>query len=408
MRLPGGQHLSYCTNVHPGERWDEVRAVLQGPVSQVAGWMGMGASADAPDRSGDFGVGLRLSAEAVNALRAQDDVAALADTLAARGQYVFTLNGFPYGTFHARAVKQGVYAPDWCSEARLHYTCALSDTLAALLPGAGPDVHGSISTLPLGFGADFRQDTARALAAEHLLQAAAKLTRITLQGGPHIALALEPEPHCALETTADAVAYFEAHLWTRAAVARMAALTGLGPARAEQALRTHLGLCLDACHAAVEFEEVGALRAAIDGAGLAVPKVQLSAGLRLCPRHPDARASLSDYLDPVYLHQVVSRRGQRLSRYLDLPDALADREALAADEWRVHFHVPIFHDRLGAFDSTQDFLVALLDSHRTRPLTRHLEVETYTWDVLPPALRSDEVTADIARELRWVRERLGV
>ena len=72
-------------------------------------------------------------------------------------------------------------------------------------------------------------------------------------------------------------------------------------------------------------------------------------------------------------------------------------------EWRVHFHVPVFLDRAGVFGSTQDAIPATLDALRSELAAHHLEVETYTWDVLPADLRLPMVES-IARELEWVQD----
>ncbi|MBC7973451.1 MAG: hypothetical protein H7138_00595, partial [Myxococcales bacterium] len=168
--------------------------------------------------------------------------------------------------------------------------------------------------------------------------------------------------------------------------------------------RRYLGVCLDACHAAVELEDLESALAALAAARVPIAKIQLSAGLQIAPVDDLARAALARYAEDVYLHQVVARRGATLTRYVDLPDALADHAP--ADEWRVHFHVPIFRATLGRFATTQAFLVELLAHHARTPLAPHLEVETYTWDVLPPELRDQPLADAIARELIWVKERL--
>jgi hypothetical protein len=77
------------------------------------------------------------------------------------------------------------------------------------------------------------------------------------------------------------------------------------------------------------------------------------------------------------------------------------------EEWRVHFHVPVFLERLPAFDTTQSFLSEILALHKANPISSHLEVETYTWDVLPEDLRAGSVVDAVVRELNWVRGQLS-
>jgi sugar phosphate isomerase/epimerase len=271
-------------------------------------------------------------------------------------------------------VKESVYDPDWLHAERRAYTSRLVAILRELVPDG---VTGSISTLPGTLRAG-PGDAARIAAA--LADVAGELRACERDHGKHIVLAIEPEPGCMLATTADAIAFFDAHVPDR----------------------RHLGICLDACHAAVEFEDVHAALAALRAHGVPIAKVQLSCGLRIAPVDAAARAELARFADDVYLHQVATRAG---ARYLDLPFALAD--ATPADEWRVHFHVPIFREALGAFSSTQAFLAELLAEHRRAEISPHLEVETYTWDVLPAEFRDEPIADAIARELRWVIERLA-
>ncbi|HWP35801.1 MAG TPA: metabolite traffic protein EboE [Thermodesulfobacteriota bacterium] len=402
LAAPGGPHLTYCTNVHPGEAWGEVRAVLERDVAAVKARV-------APDRP--FGLGLRLSARAAAELAGPGALDELRTLLAERGLYVFTLNGFPYGAFHGPRVKEAVYRPDWLEEARLEYADRLAWLLAALLP-AEPGLEGSVSTVPGAFRARAGSEADLAAMADRLLRHAATLHRIREATGRTIVLALEPEPCCALETVADAVGFFERWLFAAGAVARLAALTGLSRAASEAALRRHLGVCLDACHLAVEFEEPAAALAAFEAAGIRVAKVQLSAGLAatLSARDRGLVEALAALAGGPYLHQVVERRPEGLVRYADLPEALA---ALAADptgarrEWRIHLHVPLFGEALGPFRSTQGWLRELLARLRQRPASAHLEVETYTWTVLPAEYRAESLAAALARELEWVQRALA-
>jgi hypothetical protein len=229
----------------------------------------------------------------------------------------------------------------------------------------------------------------------------AMLVDLARTKGRHIALALEPEPECFLETTDEAVRFFEQRLLGREALARLVEVADIEPQEAERVLRRHLGVCLDTCHASVEFETPLAAYRKLGAAGITVPKVQLSAGLRLPSATPEALRRLHDFADGVYLHQTVVRSGEQLYRYLDLPEALASAHEAGA-EWRVHFHVPIFLQELGPFESTQADLLPLLAELATTPSCPHLEVETYTWDVLPEAFRDVPIDRAIARELHFV------
>jgi hypothetical protein len=226
--------------------------------------------------------------------------------------------------------------------------------------------------------------------------------------GEEVTLALEPEPCCVLETIDETLAFFERRLLAPPARRELSELAGVSEVEAEGVLRRHLGVCLDACHAAVEFESPDDAVRRLRGAGIRIAKVQLSAGLRVAELGGAALDALREYDEPVYLHQVVARAADgRLHRYADLPDAFTSPTALAASEWRVHFHVPLYREKLRGFVNTQPFLVRLLELQKEDPFTDQLEVETYTWDVLPAEHRGEDVVVSIARELEWVLEQLG-
>jgi sugar phosphate isomerase/epimerase len=399
MRLEGGLgHLTYCTNIHRGETWPEVLAALERYLPAVkAGF--------APDRP--FGVGLRLSAVAAEALREEAAFAQLQGLLRAHDLYVFTINGFPYGPFHGVRVKEEVYQPDWQHEERLAYTDLLADLLADLLPDE-PGLEGSVSTVPGTFKPLSKGSGVVERIAENMVRHVAHLVLLRARTGRTIALALEPEPYCFLETVDETVRFFEQHLFAAAAIDRLADLCGTTRGDAEQALHRHLGVCYDVCHAAVEYEDPSGGLEDLRGAGIRVPKLQLSAALRIAAVDAAKAERLRSFDEPVYLHQVVERRAGRLTRYLDLPQAFAALGAGPGEprEWRVHFHVPIFLDEIEHFSTTQDFLREILAIHREDPVSAHLEVETYTWDVLPEQDRQGDVATAIARELAWVRDRL--
>ena len=394
MRLGGGlEELTYCINVHPTETWEELRAALTGPAARVKA----AASPDEP-----FAIGLRISGTALASLRDPATRAALCALLDAEGFRAVTVNGFPYGRFHGARVKEDVYRPDWREEERLRYTCDLADLMAEIAP-EGEVV--SLSTVPGSFAP--RAEGAEAEMADRMLRAAAHCVALHRRTGVVVALALEPEPFCFLETIEQSVEFFAHHLYSDGAAERLIALTGLAPEDARAALPRHLGLCYDVCHAAVEFEDPAASLAALREAGVPVHKLQLSAALRVPIVGPEARAALAAFDEPTYLHQVVARRDGRLRRLPDLGPALARGTEADGEEWRVHFHVPLFLRDLGAFESTQAYLAEILALHRAGPISPHLEVETYTWDVLPEPLREGPIEEAIARELLWVRERLA-
>lgn len=412
--------IGYCSNVHAGE---SLEAVLDGlcrhvPVVRAALRADRAIDSSTAHTSTDrLPIGLRLSAAAMTELDAPAARARLCATLDELGARVFTLNGFPYGRFHAAPVKSRVYAPDWSTDARLAYTNALARLLASLVPEGA---RASVSTVPGSYKPWVRDDPARRdRIVAHLLAHVASLVRLERTTGRTITLALEPEPGCLIETVAETVTFFETRLYAADAVARLARETGLDSAGAARALRRHLGVCYDVCHAAVEFEDARASLAALIAAGIPILKLQLSSALRIPAMNADIADELARFDEPVYLHQVVQRAADGgLRRYDDLGDALVDwsrscrassRDRLGCavpTEWRVHFHVPVFLESLPAFETTQAFLREVLVMQREQGLTSELEIETYTWDVLPEPLRDRPLGEAIAAELLWVQETL--
>ncbi|WP_110655459.1 metabolite traffic protein EboE [Salinicola halimionae] len=393
MQLPDdlGQ-LTYCLNIHPTQTWEAVRDALLGPVKRVR---------EAVSPEATFGVGLRLSAQALEELRAPDARAELKDILARENYRVVTMNGFPFGPFHGIPVKQNVYQPDWKQRARLDYTCWLADLMSEL--GAAGDTL-SLSTVPGTFKP--LAEGAQSQMADNLLKAAAHCVELARQTQVTIAIALEPEPHCFLETIAETVAFFRDWLYSDAAAARLSELSGLSLDEAKQALPRHLGVCYDVCHAAVEFEDPATSIEALRTAGIPIHKLQLSAALRIPQFDAAKREALVPFCERTYLHQVVVATDHGLVRYADLPEALADDARTDGEEWRIHYHVPIFVETIPPFETTQSFLADILALHRQQPISQHLEVETYTWQVLPENLRTESVETAVARELTWVKQQL--
>jgi sugar phosphate isomerase/epimerase len=386
-------HLTYCTNIHAGETWADVFERLKLYLPEVKAEI----SPDAP-----FGVGLRLANAASETLAEPGMMEAFKSFLADGGYYVFTLNGFPYGTFHGSRVKEGAYLPDWSEDTRLSYTNRLADQLAELQPDG---MDGSLSTVP-GTFKPWAEGRVEAI-TNNLIAHVAHLVALRERTGKTVNLAIEPEPYCFLETIEETVDYFQNHLFSDAALATLTKQTGQSRGDAADSLRRHIGLCYDVCHAAVEFEDPRESVAALRRAGIGIGKVQLSSALRVTEIGPSSREQLEPFSEPVYLHQTVQSKDGAVTRFVDLPEALAQIDEAHGSEWRIHFHVPIFLEHMRDFSTTQSFLREILAMHRENPISKHLEVETYTWDVLPEQYRGLPVGKAIAREMNWVKGQLG-
>jgi sugar phosphate isomerase/epimerase len=396
MKHAGRLDLTYCSNIHAGERWDEVSAALARTLPCVRERLA---------HAGPFAVGLRLSAMAARALEHAETLDTFREFLDGAGCYVPTINGFPYGAFHGTQVKERVYQPDWRDPERVEYSNRLARILIALDDGHAGAL--SVSTVPGAFRSHVTSPSDVDLMVANFLDHAAYLKRLRLETGKTVTLAIEPEPACHIETVDEAIAFFREHLFDNARVAAAARRTGMALTTSD--IAAHLGVCLDTCHMAVEFEPIDRVFRDLDAAGIAIAKIQLSSALRLAS---SAAASPEDvfgpFADDTYLHQVVVARAGAVTRYTDLPEALsAFRRGDNEDgEWRVHFHVPIFLASMGRFETTQPYLADVLQRARQDQIATCLEVETYTWDVLPAEYRTSDVCTAIARELAWVRERL--
>jgi sugar phosphate isomerase/epimerase len=354
--------LGYCTNVHPAQT---VAGVLEGldrytvPVMKRVGK--------------PVAAGLWLAKPVAEELLASQGVSRFADALKSRGLTTYTLNAFPYGDFHAARVKENVYLPDWTTHERQSYTENCAQILAQLL---APELEGSISTLPIGFkGFDKLADLN--VASERLTDFALQMSRLEKETGRTIRLAIEPEPFCLIETTDEAIAFFKL-LW------KVATRRG-----AEESVRRHIGVCYDVCHQAIEFEEADEAIALLTLEGIRINKVQISCAIHLDRpgKNPEARAALRHYIEPRYLHQTYALTSDdTVFPVMDLSESFLANpgdDFLAATAWRVHFHVPVDADHLGPLGTTRPAVRSALAALAKLDYAPHLEVETYTWNVMP-------------------------
>jgi hypothetical protein len=394
LELAGGLgHLTYSTLVHPGDTWPEMRQSLGTYLPAVKARV----CPDAP-----FGVSLRLSASSAETLHgdpsAREELAAF---LAENDLYLYTVNAFPYGAFKGGPVKQEVYEPDWRSPERRAYTARVADILAEV---GSPAVNPSIQTPPLGFKPNVTGPDVVDAYTENLLHLVAHLVGLERSTGRTVTLAIEPEPYCFLETTPETVGYFEEHLYTNASAARLARLAGLPLSEAHGALRRHLGVVFDICHQALEYEDVKESVTSLNAAGIPIFKFQEAAAIRVPEVTDEAVDALRPYAETIYLTQTLERSEGEASIYLNLEEAFAAWEAHPGPrEWRVHIHVPVFLEDLGAFQSTRQAIVEGLSLHREAPLSAQLEIETYTWDMLPEELKTGDIVDYVSREIEWVR-----
>ncbi len=379
MKLKADQHLAYCTNIHPAETWEKTFQVLKTDVLAVR---------DSLSQTEPFAIGLRLSALAAEELIGTngEKLETFKAWLKEENCYVFTINGFPYGAFHGTRVKEEVYRPDWTTEERLTYTSHLLIIINELCP---EDSGGSVSTLPGSFK-EFEAD--ENLIFSNLYACAKFIEILAEESGKDLHLGLEPEPLGHFENTQETLAFFERFFdWCD--------LKDLSV----ECLKKHIGINYDTCHFALEFDDCHQSLKALTDAGLRISKIHLSNALSFNPKNANALQAIQAFNEPTYLHQVILNTDP-LTRYKDLPDF--QETPPTATEGRIHFHIPLYSEPLSPLSSTLDHAEAALEYLKKHPETcPHLEIETYTWGVLPEQLQKP-LTEQISSEYRWVLGRL--
>ena len=381
MKLSHGLHLAYCTNIHRGETWPETFDALQRHTLAVR---------DRVARGEPYAIGLRLSDQASRELSESKTLADFRRWLDQENCYVFTINGFPYGKFHGTRVKEQVYAPDWTTRDRLEFTLRLFEILSQLVPSG---IEGSVSTVPCSFKEFIKSDEQVEAMRDNLWRCVDGIADISERTGRMLHLGLEPEPLCYLETSAETVLFFQQMRADR---------------EFDERLSRHLGVNYDTCHLACEFEEPSHAIAQFRQNNIRISKLHLSSALKVLPT-ADTRAALRGFADDVYFHQVIERRPDAtLHRYRDLDVALASPPANDPREWRIHFHIPLHSKPTPVFNNTADHIAGVLQELKEHPkLCQHLEMETYTWEVMPAEMKNRDVVDQLASEYDWTLAQLA-
>jgi hypothetical protein len=401
MEIQDNLHLTYCSNIHPGETWMEVFDTLKKNIPEIK-------KSISPDKK--FGIGLRLSAEAAEVLLSENHLKDFKRWLNENDCYVFTMNGFPYGNFHNTIVKDEVYKPDWTTDFRLQYTLDLINVLAELIP---ENSEGGISTSPLSYKPwikDSKQlDFIINSSCFHLMKCVEELVTIHKTSGKIIHLDIEPEPNCLLENANETVFFFTDFLLPYG-VNYFNDKHGLTKEDAEKIILEHIRICYDVCHFAVEFQDPLNSLLRLTDAGIKIGKVQISSALKVFTGENVDRKKIlehySKFAESTYLHQTIAKDSEgKLHHYPDLPEALKNFENEKLREWRTHYHVPVFMPTYNELQSTQDDILKVFGALKKNKFTNHLEVETYTWEVLPQEERLP-MNDSIIRELNWVKNNL--
>jgi hypothetical protein len=390
-------HLTYSTLVHPADDWDQIWHSLNTYVPKVR---------DRFAGNQRFGVSLRLSAKSAETLvNSKADRDKLRKFLDDNNMYLYTVNAFVYGHFKGELVKEQVYEPDWRSEERTQYTMNVASIVADIAP---KDVNPSIQTSPLGFKPRVTGPDVVESYTTNVLRVAKHLVELEQKTGVTVTLGLEPEPYCYLETTDETVNYFTNELYAGKSVEKFAKMSSMPISEAMVALRKHVGIVYDICHLAVEYEDITESLQKLVDAGVPIVKLQEAAALHIPEVTKEAVETLKRYSKTIYLTQTIEKKDGKLTKYLNVDDAMAawEKDPSGKREWRTHIHVPVFLDDLGQFRTTRFAIADALKFHKQKPLSRHLEIETYTWDMLPDSLKTGDIVEYVCRELEWVRGQL--
>lgn len=398
MLINESYHITYCTNIHPGENWETTFSTIKKHIPEIKKEVS-GSKA--------FGIGLRLSNKASEELAQGDNLQQFKTWLADNNCYVFTMNGFPYGSFHNTVVKDQVHTPDWTTKERLIYTKRLFTQLEALIPEG---ISGGISTSPISYKHWFKSDEAVSnafkIGAEQLVEIVEQLYTIEKSSGTYLHLDIEPEPDGLIENTKEFLDFYSNYLLP-IGVAILGPKLNLDTSDIESIIKRHITLCYDVCHFSLAYETSEYTFQAMEKENIKVGKIQVSAALKIlfeAGKEDSIWKSLERFNEPTYLHQVTEKVDGQVKVYNDLPIILQGNRQ--HEELRAHFHVPIFLEKFDALYSTQDQILETLAYLKKHRVSDHLEVETYTWDVLPDTLKVD-MSQSIIRELNWLKEKLA-
>lgn len=397
MKLSGTLgHLTYSTLVHAGDNWDQMRASVEEFVPKVKRRLGV---------EGKFGVSLRISGDSQKTLSESAEARSdLKKFLEDEGLYVFTINAFPYGPFKGQRVMERVYEPDWTTNQRVEYTKSIADILVEITDA---DTSPSIQTAPLAFAPNVSDENYIARFTTSVFEVISHLYHLEARTGRRVKLSIEPEPACYLETTDETVAFFQERLYAPAGVAELANIAQIALSEAEGAIKRYLGIVFDIGHQSVGFEDIPQSLEKLVNAGIPIFKLQEAAALWVESLSIDIIPELRRFTDTIYLSQTSLKTAEGIVKYLNLGEALDAYEANPVPtEMRTHFHVPVFLEEIGPFKTTRFAVQQALAMHRKQPLSDHLEIETYTWDVLPAELKTGDIVDYVSRELEFVMKEL--
>ncbi|MGV3774120.1 MAG: metabolite traffic protein EboE [Verrucomicrobiales bacterium] len=383
MKIKNNLHLAYCTNIHRGETWAQTFETLQKYTLRVRDNVANGQP---------YAIGLRLGDDASRELSKKETLLSFQRWLEKENCYIFTINGFPYGKFHGERVKEHVFQPDWTTQERVTYTNRLFDLLGELVPAG---IEGSVSTVPCSYKEFIHSEEQIQMMRQNVWSAVEHIDKVSKRTGKLLHLGLEPEPLCYVETSGETIEFIN---------------QCRGDRPQDDRINQYLGINYDTCHLAIEYEDPVEVVKNLRANEIKISKLHFSSALKVIPTK-EVRTALKSFVDVVYFHQVIARLADgSLKRYRDLDVALdetASMQGKAAEEWRIHFHIPLHSKPNPIFDTTADHILGVMDLLAQDPsLCSHLEMETYTWEVLPSEMKKD-VVDQLSAEYQWTLGEMG-
>ncbi len=398
MQLSKNFHLSYCSNIHSGNDW-------KSHFKNIKKYVPIIKKQVCPNKN--FGLGLRLSNLASKELDSENNLSNFKDWLKEENIYIFTMNGFPYGNFHGNKVKDLVHEPDWTNQDRVNYTTRLFNQLAYLLP---EKTSGGISTSPISYKHWHKtiddKKTALKIGAENMIKIIFQLYEIEKKTNKYLHLDIEPEPDGLLENSNDVINFYQNYLYP-IGIEKIKSKFNINDKKARDCIKKYLTICYDICHFSLAYEDPKDTFNKFNSNQIKIGKIQVSSALKIIFNKNNEKKiwdSLEKFDEPVYLHQVTEYKNNKVKTYPDLPELFLNKKSFK--ELRAHFHVPIFLEEFDHLSSTQDQILKVINYINTnKTLCDHLEIETYTWEVLPSSLKT-EIASSIIREIEWLKLKL--
>jgi hypothetical protein len=283
--------------------------------------------------------------------------------------------------------------------------------LAYLLPN---NIDGGVSTSPLSYKYWFNSKTeieaTTKKTCSSLIKIVLQLVEVKKSTGKLLHLDLEPEPDGFIENTQEVLDFYNNHL-LKNGILELQNTLNCSNEKAKEHILSHIQVCYDVCHFALAYERPEFVVSSLKKAGINIGKIQISAAIK-CEKSNSISVErqqdcLRQFDEPTYLHQsVVKRTDNSLSHYSDLNEGINTMTDSNFKEIRTHFHIPIFISEFQVLESTQNEIIDALNLWKQKKYSNHLEVETYTWSILPDHLQTN-ITNSIVRELDWVRKQLS-